>query len=272
MGMGGGVLLLEDFRVDARASSPTEFIALREVFRRDEFEEWYVTTGRGDLAGARSVLSYHVSTRRLRVLKRGVYAHMNCADGCLMASRLTPDAVLAFDSGLRLRGLIMENYRASYFTRCKVRPFCASETEFRPVRVHRGRRIGGVEVVLHEGHAVRVTTLECTFVDCVDRLDLAPELPELINAFREAKKLNVEATVGIAIARGSRLVVSRLAFCLFCAGWRVSSSTQRDLERHGLQQPDYFRRSARGPKDSIINRWNLIVTPEQFELYAAELR
>jgi hypothetical protein len=49
--------------------------------------------------------------------------------------------------------------------------------------------------------------------------------------------------------------MSRLAFCLTAAGRYLPPKAQRLLSAGGLQRPDYFARSARTPKDSIIAKW-----------------
>jgi hypothetical protein len=41
----------------------------------------------------------------------------------------------------------------------------------------------------------------------------------------------------------------------------------RSFHFDSVTGPDYFLRTARGPDDSIIAKWNLIVSPEQRALY-----
>jgi hypothetical protein len=116
------------------------------------------------------------------------------------------------------------------------------------------------------GFSIRATKLERTFVDCLDRLDRAPDLPRLIDAFRGCGPLNFERLLELVHARQSPLLAARLGFTLHC---RLPPVVGGSLMRLGLQRPDSFVRTARGPDDCIITKWNLIVSPEQRALYEA---
>lgn len=255
------------------ARSPAEFIGQRVVFRGEELEAWYEARADGGAKRARALLGYHVRTGRLQLVRRGVYAHAGCCDGPLIASRLTEDAVVAFDAALLMRALVLETYRACFLTTQRVKPFTYSETEYRPVQIPRAWwSTREVETVERGGLLVRVTSLERSLVDCVERLELAPELSQLVGAFRQATTLDVDELLGIAELRGSRLLMSRLAYCLQASGRLLSAAELVRLETRGLQRPDYFSRAQRSGEDRIISRWNLIVTPEQHALYERNRR
>lgn len=250
------------------AASPMDFISQRAVFRGEEVEAWYEEVQRGGAnssARARDLLAWHVRKGKLRIIRRGVYAHANCFDQWLIGSRLRRDAVLAFDAALTLRELAVETYRVSFFTQVQMQSFCFCETEYRAVLVKHPPT--EVEIVERAGLPVRVTSLERTFVDCAERLELAPELPALVEAFKRAERLDLDVLLELALRRNSRLLISRLAFFLLASGRALAPSTQLFLEQHGLQRPDYFLRSIRQKGDRIISRWNLIITDEQQALY-----
>jgi|GEM_PF-2104646 predicted transcriptional regulator of viral defense system len=254
--------------VERFASSPTDFIGQRAVFRTDELEAWYVEAGRGDVTQARKIIAYHVQQGRLRTIRRGLYAHMDCVDQWLIASRLTTDAVIAFDGALSLRSLIGDENRVCYVTRERMSAFCFNETIFQPVKDARISQARPVRVQ-RGGLWVRTTSLEQAFVDCLERLDLAPELPLLVQALARASEVKLSELIRVAARRESRLLMARVAWLLGAAGRRLGFSEQYELSTRGLVRPDYFRRSERGPGDSIIARLNLIVSPEQRRLYDA---
>lgn len=65
-----------------------------------------------------------------------------------------------------------------------------------------------------------------------------------------------------ALTHDSPLVVSRLGFMLSCTrGQDLPTAARTKLEAHMLQRPDYFRRSRRTKQDSLLPRWNLILSP-----------
>ena len=247
------------------ALSPAEFIAWHPVFRVEELSDWYREAGRGDGRQVERLLEYYVREEKLQLIKRGVYAQTQVFDEWLIASRLTPDAVIGFDGALAMRGLIGEGHRVCYLTSLRTRPFCFNETIFQPVRANPFE--GGEETMERAGLPVRITSLERTFVDCTERLNLGPELHELVGAFARAKELNVDEVARLAAQRRSQLLMSRLGFCLMATGRSLPREGLRLLLRGALKRPDYFARAARRRGDRIIAKWNLIVSPEQDTMY-----
>ena len=257
--------------VGRRPSGPADFISRHPVFRIEEAVAWYRDSGRGGLAQARRALRHHVSTGRLRMLRRGVYVHHDFFDPWIVTSRLAPDVIFAFDGALSLRGL-GGAYNLSYLTRSRLQPICFNERILQPVRVETASAWNSLYPetidVERAGFTLRVTRLERSLIDCVERLDRAPELPDLVDAFRLAGPINFDRLLDYVHARRSPLLAARLAFFLHCAR-RLDPVFGGALMSAGLQRPDYFLRTARGPEDSIIAKWNLIVSPEHRALYEA---
>ncbi|MFZ5443866.1 MAG: type IV toxin-antitoxin system AbiEi family antitoxin domain-containing protein [Myxococcota bacterium] len=227
---------------------------------------WYAERGRPS-AAAFKTLAYSVARGRLCVVRRGVYAHVDSLDPWLIASRLTNDAVIAFDGALSLFGLGGPSDRVSFLTAQRTRTLVFNEWILQPLRVDESELWTEVMVLERGGVEMRVTSLERTFIDCLRRLSRAPEVPALVDAFCRARTLDVDHLLRLAYLHGSRLLVSRLAFFLYAAGYELPMLTWLDLEHRGLRKPDYFVRSARTRNDRIIGKWSLIVTPEQFELF-----
>jgi hypothetical protein len=262
----------QEFVLARGSSSPTDFISQRPVFRLEEAEAWYLENRRGDRETARRALAYHVSTGRLFLIRRGVYVHSDCSDSCLVASRLTTDAIIAFDGALSIRGLHGGAHHLSYLTRQRLPAVCFADRILQPVRLTDESDYVSAYYDSTEFHrgglTLRATKLERTLVDCVERLDRAPDLEELVLAFNHCGPINFDTLLSHVRRRKSPLLASRLAFMLY-ASLRLDPLVGGALMSLGLQRPDYFLRSARGPDDSIITRWNLIVSPEQRALYEA---
>jgi predicted transcriptional regulator of viral defense system len=255
-----------------RGPSPADFISQHPVFRIEEAEAWYRDFHRGGLEQARRTIRYHLSTGRLRRLRRDVYVERTCIDPVLVASRLVPDAIIAFDGALSIRDLPDNPYNLTYVTQHRAAAICFHDTILQPLRLARETdwRSFYCDSIDFDrgGFTIRATKLERTFVDCLDRLDRAPDLPRLIDAFRGCGALNFERLLELVHARQSPLLAARLGFTLHCAR-RLPPIVGGSLMHLGLQRPDYFLRTARGPDDSIIAKWNLIVSPEQRALYEA---
>jgi hypothetical protein len=74
------------------------------VFRLETFRDAHVASGR-DAQTSASLLRYHVAQGHLVSLRRGLYARVGPLDPWLLGSRLTADAVLAYDGALSFHGL-----------------------------------------------------------------------------------------------------------------------------------------------------------------------
>jgi predicted transcriptional regulator of viral defense system len=115
-------------------------------------------------------------------VRRGLYAAVNPATGLLyagryeIASKLFADACVVYHSALEFYGVANQAFNTVYV---------ASATRFREFEydgVEYVRIVPQIEkgVVEQESHAViRVTDLERTVVDCLDRIDLAGGIDEL---------------------------------------------------------------------------------------------
>jgi hypothetical protein len=186
------------------------------------------------------------------MLRRGVYVHHDFFDPWIVTSRLAPDVIFAFDGALSLRGL-GGAYNLSYLTRSRLQPICFNERILQPVRVETASAWNSLYPetidVERAGFTLRVTRLERSLIDCVERLDRAPELPDLVDAFRLAGPINFDRLLDYVHARKSPLLAARLAFFLHCAR-RLDPVFGGALMSAGLQRPDYFLRTARGPEDS----------------------
>jgi hypothetical protein len=256
------------------AASPLAFISQRLVFRVEELVVWYERSGRGDALAAQRSLNYYVRVGRLQRVRRGVYAHADCFDTHLVASRLAPEAILGFDGALSLRGLPGSPYRVSFFTKARTESLSFNDTILQPHRATEAQwfsLVGDSITVERGGLFVRATGLERTLVDCVDWLEAGPYLEDLIDAFGTAQ-FDFDKLLRLVRNRHSPLLASRLG-CLLTAARRTESPwIFGALAHEGLQRPDYFLRSARTPDDVLISKWNLIVSPKLMSLYAATLR
>jgi predicted transcriptional regulator of viral defense system len=188
------------------------------VFRIEEAEAWYRELHRGGLEQARRTIRYHLSTGRLRRLRRDVYVERTCIDPWLVASRLATDVIIAFDGALPLHGLAGNPYNLTYVTQQRGAAICFHDTILQPVRLARDAAWRSFHfdsvTVERSGFTLRTTKLERTFVDCLDRLDRAPDLPSLIDAFRCSRPLNFDRMLELVHARQSPLLAARLGFTL----------------------------------------------------------
>ncbi|MGY8681728.1 transcriptional regulator [Bradyrhizobium sp. UFLA05-153] len=194
----------------------------RPVFTRREFRE-IVSPGQ-PLSSADSLLKYHVSTGRILHAASGVYAAVPPhligkpfqPDRLLVASRIREDSVLAFHTALELHGLsysegvetqILSKGRPGELkTRVGMVRFVAQPAALR----RSGRELDGTVVLDRRGLDIRVTSLERTLVDCVERPDLAGGNEELSNALQTVSAIEMLKLVELVLARENQSVAGVL--------------------------------------------------------------
>ena len=237
-----------------------DFIAAHQVFRFEEFLEAHVASGASP-ATTDSLLRYYVGTNRLLNLRRGLYANSDDPDPFLVASQLSRDAVLAYEGALAFHGMSPLLGSLSFLTTERARRFVFDETIYQPVRVptavsHRPDWGGNILSVERDGQMLKVTSIDRTLVDLLDRLDLSPGSDVLWDCFRCAP---VDWSVMIQYAQqlGNRLLIGRLAVFLHCLG--ATNRVLNQLDAFAPRSACYFDKHDRTKGDAIFPRWSVIV-------------
>ena len=141
-----------------------------------------------------SILHYYRTQRRLCRIKKGIYAPVSegaahgeeqAVIGFLLAGKMTPDATLAYHTALEFHGCGYSVWNLSvYASRRPVRPLSRRTGRVKGVVFpkalrDRGAEFEETELCVGSHHTLRVTTLERTLVDIVDRPWLCGEWEEV---------------------------------------------------------------------------------------------
>jgi predicted transcriptional regulator of viral defense system len=239
---------------------PAKFIAAHKVFRFDEFLAAHTASGASPNTTA-AVLQYYVRLGRLKSLRRGIYVRDLDIDPWVLGSRLSADAVIAYEGALSFHGVWPLAHSMSFLTNERMEQFRFNEVVYRPVRVSKAladRRGWGGEIltVEREGQPVKVTSLERTLVDLLDRLDLGYGSKALWDCFRSVD-FDWELMLGYARKRDNRLLVGRLAVFLQLMGAKNKILDQFD--RFAPRSACYFDQSKRQKGDRLFRRWSVIM-------------
>ncbi|PZR11112.1 MAG: hypothetical protein DI536_18415 [Archangium gephyra] len=246
------------------AWKPSAFIAQNPVFTLDELRAAYRHMGR-DPRSAQEIVSYYLAQGTLLLVRRGLYAHPTWVDPWRLASRLTPDAVIAYDGALSFHKLTGVGHSLHFASTRRTPRLNFNDILFDVVRVE---TLPPHETVSVNGDPVRVTSLERTLVDSLDRLDLSPDLKTLWNAFRSAPRVDPKKLLQHLkkLNRGP-LLASRLGLFME-ARKEVDHDLSLALKNLALRAPAYFDRANREKGMEIISRWNLIASDVLHELSA----
>lgn len=252
---------------------PAEFLHTHALFSRDEFAAAMRLRG----PSAPATLTKHLQTwrgdGRLHAVRRGVYLRLAkgqapadaSLDPLALASRLAPDATLAYHTALEALGYAQSAFeRLHFITWTKTRPLRFQDREYVPVRPRAAvRRAKELFVVRLEraGLEVRSTSLERTLVDVLDRPDLAGGMEEVWRSLGSVEALDFAALTRYAELVRRPLLTARLGYVLesHARRWLSPPKLLAALEAKRPAGPVYLDRRQPG---RLVRRWNLVVPPD----------
>ncbi len=251
---------------------PRDFFSGHPVFTRDEFA---AAIAEGQKALRRTVdshLGLYLRAGRIGRVKRGVFfaaspgeaASKSPVDFLLVASRLAPDAVLGYHTALEAHGYAQSVYERLFFlTQHKVKATTFRGRVFVPVappRALQRKRLSHTSVVEVErrGLAYRVTSLERTTVDALDRPDLTGGLEEAWRSLSAIPLLDLRAVLEYVRLRNLATLAAKVGLFLdrHKNHFSVPAPMLEELRSLRPRAPHYLDRSARG---KLVAPWNLIV-------------
>jgi predicted transcriptional regulator of viral defense system len=251
---------------------PLDFFAAHPVFTRAEF-----ATALGDRRSAlsRTVDSHlgaYLRVGRIGRVKRGVFFAVRPGeavasapvDFLLVASRLAPDAVLAYHTALEAHGYAQSVFERLFFlTQRKVKPVTFRSRAFVPVvppQVLQRKRLSNTSTVELErrGLTFRATSVERTAVDVLDRPDLAGGLEEVWRSLSAIPLLDLRVAVEYVRLRGLATLAAKVGLFLerHSEHFSVPERVLDELQSLRPRAPHYLDRSRRG---KLVAAWNLIV-------------
>lgn len=248
------------------------YFAKNPVFTGAEFARAF--PGKGGRAN-QSLLDYHARKGNVLRIRNGLYASVPAGElantfvvnPLLIASKLTEDSVISHHAALQLHGVAHSMSRVITFTTKNgdFKPFEFQNSVFKAVATRRALIEGNCEkmqVVKQEllGGSVLVTGAERTVVDCIDRLELAGGLEEVINSIEGFGTLDMTEIVRYVSALETGTIAAKVGFILeMCrfnteldSPWVMDSLTARLTKR-----PTFlFRKERQG---TLVKKWNIIV-------------
>ncbi len=149
----------------------------------------------------------------------------------------------------------------------KIREFQFRDERFRvtqfPKNLPSDKRFIFVDEIDHHGANVRVTQIERTIVDCLDRINLSGGLEEVWRSLNAIEKANAEKIVEYALLLNNATTVAKLGFFLRLRQqqWQINEQLFTQLKTHLPQTVHYLDRKKR-IDGKHIKEWRLIVPNE----------
>lgn len=249
-----------------------DFFARRPVFTYEEFAAFLNADGPRSVKTRESLLAHHTKTGRILRVKRGLYASVPFGaspdtfpvDTFLLAGKMAEDAVIAYHTALEFYGKAHSvQERFVFLTGKAIRPVNFRGYEFRGVRfpnalVKGDQAFFAVNKVERAGLLVRVTSLERTLVDVLDRPDLGGGWEEIWRSLEGVEFFDVDKMVDYTLLLNNASTVSKVGLYLeqHQRDLMVDDAHLDRLRQHIPKQPTYMARNSKG---RLVKKWNLVV-------------
>jgi predicted transcriptional regulator of viral defense system len=256
------------------------FFELHPVFRFEEFALFMQKQGIHRVASWRQQLSYHHKAGNLIHVRKMLYALKPVSideedfwiDPYLIAGKAASDAILSHHSALELHNLAYTTFEElTFLTSHRIKPFTYQNQRFRAVSfpqslVIQNQMNNNVESMKRQGIDIKVTTLERTMVDILDRPDLAGGWEEVWRSLDHVILFNPAKLIEYTLLLNNATTVAKVGFFLEQRSilLQIDSSYIEQLLPHIPKQKHYLSRSQR-IKGKYIEKWRLIVPLEIIE-------
>ncbi len=247
------------------------------VFTNDEFARYLSEQGDYGKRAAERFLAYYKSTGRIQQIRRGLYAVNSeraqispsvpgSVDPYLVASKLTPDAVLSHHTALEFHGRAHSIWQRFVYSSARpLAPVQFALWEFRgttfPAQLLRaGATDYDVLTGERAGCNLRVTSFERTLVDVLDRPDLAGSWEEIWLSLESIEFFNLGRVIGYTELLSNATTAAKVGFFLeqHRDALMVEQQHLDALKKMCPKQPHYLDRAARG-SGRYLPEWQLIV-------------
>jgi predicted transcriptional regulator of viral defense system len=254
-----------------------EFFHKNPVFTSEEFAQYLVSRGEVGPRTQETLLAYYKKTGRILGVKRGLYAVIPAwadpdsypVDPFLVAAKLTSDAVLSYHTALELHGRAYSvqdhfTYSASHpLSTFTFRSYLFRGAKFPEALCRVGKEGFGVLITERAGMKIKVTSLERTLVDVLDRPSLSGSWEEIWRSLESVEFFDLEKVVEYALLLENATTAAKVGFFLeqHREPLMVEEHHLKSLNQLRPRQPHYLDRSRR-KSGRLVSRWNLVIPSE----------
>ena len=256
------------------------FFRRHPVFTREELAAHLASRSEVGARRQEALLAYYTKTGRIIRVRRGLYAVIPLGadpdaypvDPYAVAAKLTEDAVLSHHTALEFHGRAYSVWHHLIYSASRpVGPLTFRSQVFRGATFPKALRRSGTEhfgVMNSEraGVAMRVTSLERTLVDVLQRPYLSGGWEEIWRSLESVEFFDIDQVVEYALLLGNATTGAKVGF--FFDQHRetlmVEESHLRPLRERCPRQPHYLDHTRRQP-GCLVADWNLVVPKDVLE-------
>lgn len=254
-----------------------DFFSQHPVFTLDELDRFLDARGTTNRLTRIALLAHHRKAGHIIPIRRGLYAvaargvspEVSPVDPFLIAGKVKADAILAYHTALEFHGRSYSSFnRFTYVSRKYIEPFSFRSYEFRCVQVpqplrSKGKETSGVIKAERQGLEIRVTNLERTLVDVLDRPDLSGSWEEIWRSLESIEFFDLESVIEYTRLLGNATTASKVGFFL-----EQHKDTLLVDEKHLGPLCDlrprgrHYLQGGKNKAGKLVSRWNLVVPRE----------
>jgi predicted transcriptional regulator of viral defense system len=255
-----------------------QFFQTHPIFTIEDFKKYSEQAGKSTNPKTReNALRQFQKRGAISQIRRGIYCTVppgsspsTCpVDGYVLASKLAADAALAYHAALELHGRSYSvRNEFTYLTRRypSGRMFTYRGMRFKAIEppaplLRTQQPEFGITTLDRMGQSVRVTTLERTLVDVLDRPKLSGGWEEVWRSLETVPYFDLDKVVNYAVLLKKRKTIALVGLYLEQHAKELTADETylSILEKHRPTQPQYVDSSSGKTARIRVSRWNLFV-------------
>lgn len=258
-------------------SGLNDFFSQHAVFTIEELDHFLLSKGSLNLNTRKSLLAYYCKKGRIINIRRGLYAAVPYGsdpssfpmDPYLLTAKMAKDAILAYNTALNFHGKAYSvNNRLLYISSKKQLNLKFRQYEIKgiitpSVLSAKGKEMFGVAVFNRSGVELKVTNLERTFVDVLDRPYLSGSWEEIWRSLESIEFFDLDQVITYVFLLENRTTAAKVGF--FLEGNRdvlmVEDKYLEKLKELRPKKPHYLSQN-RCKDCRLVKNWNLMVPLE----------
>jgi len=254
-----------------------DFFSRNAVFTVEELDHFLSGQKSLNLNTRKSLLAYYLKKGRIINIHRGLYVTIPYGsdpssfpvDPYLLTAKMAKDAVLAYNTALQFHGKAYSaSNRMIYISsktprNLKFRQYEIKGTLNPSALSKKGKEMFGVEVFNRSGVELRVTNLERTFVDVLDRPYLSGSWEEIWRSLESIEFFDLDQVITYILLLENNTTAAKVGFFLeeYEDSLMVEVKYLDKLKKLRPRKPHYLLRNRR--KDCrLVKNWNLMVPLE----------
>ncbi len=222
-----------------------------------------------------NLLAYHQTQGHIVRIRKGLYYSVpkgilpgHCPiDPFLIASKMADDAVLGYRTALDLFGKLHTVCNEFIYISKKreTKPFIFKDVQYKAVSIPTALKKSrneqfGVQSADKLGQKIRVTSLERTLVDILDRPNLCGSWEEIWRSLENIEYFDMDQVLKYALLLSKRTTIAKLGFFLDAHRDRlmIPDAYFKQLLIHRPNKPFYLLPNQK-IHQKMLAKWNLIV-------------